>query len=594
MLAPVFEDVADSLSPPRRRALEVALLLAEPGEAAPDAHAIGLAVLDVLRALAERGPVLVALDDLQWLDPASAGVVQIALRRLRDEHVRLLATVRVGPDLASPVELERTFPASRYVPLSLGPLSLGAVHTLLEARLGLELTRPELVRVQEATAGNPFFALELGRELVRTDTRPTPGQALRIPESLQELLGGRLARLPADTVDVLVQVAALARPTVQLVSATYGDEARVVEALEAAVREGVVELDDSRIRFAHPLLTSICYEQAPVWKRRAVHRALAGAVPDIEEQARHLALAAEGPDAVVASYLESAAAQAAARGAPSAAAELYELAAELTPHDPALVRHRRFYAARYRRLTGDETGAAKTLEQLLAEVPNGVERSDLLFELALTLSTTPETLVDLLDEALEEASNDDVRVVRILGYRSWIRVFQANIRAALRDARAALEKAELVGDDALIAAAIGQVATAEGRAGQLTPGLLERGVEIEERLGLDWNTARVPRSLSAGALSVLESRMTLVRSSRRRGPQPPHVATSDSDSRWTEASGGSSGSPATGALPSTTSTRQRSSSRRCDTTGATPDGFGRSPRWTSGTSKARGLPRMRP
>ena len=179
------------------------------------------------------------------------------------------------------------------------------MHNLLGERLGLELTRPELARVQEATAGNPFFALELGRELVRTNTRPTPGQALRVPESLQELLGGRLARLPGETVDVLLQVAALARPTVELVAAVQGDQERVLEALEAGVREGVIELDDSRLRFAHPLLASICYERAPLWKRRAVHRALAGAVSDVEERARHLALAADGPDAVVASYLDA-------------------------------------------------------------------------------------------------------------------------------------------------------------------------------------------------------------------------------------------------------------------------------------------------
>jgi predicted ATPase len=84
------------------------------------------------------------------------------------------------------------------------------VHRLLVDRLGLELTRPELGRVQEATAGNPFFALELGRELVRTNTRPAPGQPLRVPESLHDLLGGRLARLPGETVDVLLLVAALA------------------------------------------------------------------------------------------------------------------------------------------------------------------------------------------------------------------------------------------------------------------------------------------------------------------------------------------------------------------------------------------------
>ena len=145
------------------------------------------------------------------------------------------------------------------------------VHRVLDGAAGLDLTRPELARVREATAGNPFFALELGRELVRTNTRPTPGQPLRVPESLRELLGGRLARLPGETLDVLLIVAALARPTVELVAATYGARERVLEGLDTAAQEAVVELDGSSVRFAHPLLGSICYERAPVWKRRAVH-----------------------------------------------------------------------------------------------------------------------------------------------------------------------------------------------------------------------------------------------------------------------------------------------------------------------------------
>ena len=166
---------------------------------------------------------------------------------------------------------------------------------------------------------------------------------------------------------------------VELVAAAYGDEEHVLEALEAAVREGVVELDESRVRFTHPLLASICYEQAPVWKRRAVHRALAAAVSDFEERARHLALAAEGPDAVVASDLDAAAEQAAARGAPAAAAELSELAAELTSGDPAHARQRRLRAADFTVLPATPSRRQRSLEQLLAEVPPGVERADVLF-----------------------------------------------------------------------------------------------------------------------------------------------------------------------------------------------------------------------
>ncbi len=494
LLGSVLVEAGLSLAPPRRRALEIALLLAEPGEVAPDPHAIGLAVLDILRVLAEQGSVLVALDDAQWLDPASAAVLQIALRRLSDEPVGLLATVRKAPELGEPFELERAFPDGRLERISLGPLSLAAVHRLLEERLGLDLTRPELARVQEATAGNPFFALELGRELVRTDTRPVPGRALPMPETLQELLGGRLARLPGQTLDVLLEIAALARPTVDLVAAAHGDRERVISALEAGADEGVVELDDSSIRFAHPLLASICYEQAPVWKRQAVHRRLADVVTDAEERARHLALAADRPDAGIASELETAAEHAAERGAPAAAAELYGLAAELTPDDPTLARQRRLHSATYHRLAGDGERAVAMLDELLQEAPPGVERADLLFELALTRKANAPRIIELCNEALAEAGSDDVRSTRILAFRSFMRLFQADVREGLVDARAALERAEEIGNPTLLAVAIARVGHAEVWAAETpTLGLVERGAEIEARLGLSLEYYESPR-----------------------------------------------------------------------------------------------------
>ena len=484
LLVPVFEEVAAELAPLRRRALEVALLLVEPGKDAPDPRAIGLALLDVLRMLAEQGPVLLALDDLQWVDPSSAGALQMALRRLQDERVAVLATVRTAPDTTVPAELDRAFPPERLVRLLLGPLSVAALHHLLRERVGLELTRPELVRVQEASAGNPFFALELGRELVRTGSRPTAGKALPVPESLYELLGGRLARLPTGTGDVVLFAAALARPTVDLVVKAHGHRETVVEALGTAAREGVIELDDSHLRFAHPLLASICYQQAPIWKRRAVHGALARAVADVEERGRHMALSVDGPDAVAASYLDAAAEQATARGATAAAGELSELAADLTAGDRELERQRRLRAAKFHSLAGNGAHAVLLLEQSLTEVPEGLERSDVLFELASTLRADPHTTIERLDEALGNAAGDEIREARILAYRGWIRVFQADIDAALVDTRAALEKAERIGDPALIAAMIGHVAIAEGRAGDFTPGLVERGVELEQRLAL--------------------------------------------------------------------------------------------------------------
>jgi predicted ATPase len=270
--------------------------------------------------LAESTYVVVAVDDIQWLDSSTAGVLPLALRRLDGAPVGMLATRRVAPGVRAPFELARIF--GRLEEVSLDPLGLAELHRMLSDRLGLELSRPELIRVLEASGGNPFFALEIGRELVRT-----PG-TIRVPASLRDALGARLARLPAQTTDVLLAAAASARPTVALtLSACDAPPEAVLDALDGAAREGVVALDDERVRFTHPLLASLCHELAPPWKRRAVHTRLAAVVEDREEQARHLALAADGADVAVAAELDAAAQHAAARGATAAAAELAELAA---------------------------------------------------------------------------------------------------------------------------------------------------------------------------------------------------------------------------------------------------------------------------
>ena len=299
--------------------------------------------------------------------------------------------------------------------------------------------------------------------------------------------------MPAYTGDVLLQTAALARPTVELVAAAHGDHQLVLEALETSAREGVVELADSNVRFTHPLLASICYEQAPVWKRRAVHRVLADVVTDAEQRARHRALGADGPDERIAVELDGGADQAAARGAPGAAAELCSLAADLTPDDPARAGARRLRAANLYILAGRRDEAIALLEQLLAEGVTGVERADVLIALVSTFRGDTSMLIARCDEALACASGDDIRSARILAIRILMHLLKGNVRASLADARAALEKAERADDPVLLAAVIARVAQVEVWAAEVTPGLLERGVEIEERLGLDLDYSNSPR-----------------------------------------------------------------------------------------------------
>ena len=176
LLKDVLDDVLDDLAAPQGDALRVALLRKRSIGAPPDERAIGLGLLNALRALGARGPLLVALDDLQWLDAASAIVLAFAWRRLRDEPVQLLATQRIGEP--APANLDAGGRAQR---LRVGPLSMGAVHRLLHTRLDLVLARPALRRVHEVAGGNPFFALELGRALHRRAAAPAPSEPLPVP-----------------------------------------------------------------------------------------------------------------------------------------------------------------------------------------------------------------------------------------------------------------------------------------------------------------------------------------------------------------------------------------------------------------------------
>ena len=103
-----------------------------------------------------------------------------------------------------------------------------------------------------------------------------------------------------------------------------------VDDIELARRRGIVEFDGDRIRFAHPLLAPACYEAMPLHRRRRLHQRLAELDVDLEERAGHLAIAATGPDEEVAAALDAAAAQAHARGAAQAAADLSDRAIALT------------------------------------------------------------------------------------------------------------------------------------------------------------------------------------------------------------------------------------------------------------------------
>jgi hypothetical protein len=262
-----------------------------------------------------------AVDDVQWLDGASAEAVAFAVRRVDRQPVRFLFAKRSHTSSM----LERAYGPKGLHRLEVLPLSLGATQRLLRQRLGLVLSRHVLRRVVEVTLGNPLFALELGRALAARGPLEI-GEEVPLPDTIDELLGTRVAALrgPARSVVLAVALSGELR-TSQL--AEIGPAAALDEGLDA----GVLVVDGDRVRPAHPLFATAAKTRARAGERREL-RALAQLSVDDESKALHLTLAADRPEAELAATVAAAAAAAAARGARHEAVVLAEHALLLTPN----------------------------------------------------------------------------------------------------------------------------------------------------------------------------------------------------------------------------------------------------------------------
>jgi DNA-binding CsgD family transcriptional regulator len=457
----------EALSAPRRRALETALLIASDEDRAPDALAVGLATRDLLRLLAEEHPLLVALDDTQWLDQASRETLAYALRRVERGPIGLLTACRPGAEVFALGEPEA---------LLVEPLSIEALQQLLSERPAAAMTRPTLMRIYEASGGNPFFALELARALKGRELRP--GEPLPVPATLGELTASRVEQLGPDAREVLLYAAALARPTAELVSEATGEGAGA--ALEEAIAEGIIEDDGSRLRFTHPLLASVHYGSATPDERERTHRRLAEVVNDAEERGRHLGAATTTPDASVAEVLDAAASAARARGAPWAAAELADVALHLTPaNDEESVLRRLRAAADHHFTAGSTARARELLEQALSESPRGPARARVALELATVLDS--QNLVaerPLLARALHEAGSDLALRAEIhhqLAYYALMDIDQSRPHAHL-----AHRLAERTGDAELITKTLALAVDRDFWAGEgIDHDLIRRGIALE-------------------------------------------------------------------------------------------------------------------
>ena len=446
LLEGVLDEVLPALAPPRRRALQVGLLLEETQDPlAP--RAVAVAVKSALDLLAEARPLLVAVDDVQWLDPSSTAALTFALRRTA-APMHLLLSRRTGAN--SPTHLEAALPAPSVERLQIGPLTLGALQAILRERLDRVFPRPTLLRIHETSGGNPFYALELARALPR---ELDPSGPLPVPETLEELLRARIDALPGSARQALVLLSALGEAEAEMLR-----RAGAEDSLETAVSHGIVVRAADRLRFTHPLLAASVYQHADEATRRSAHAALAGVVRDPLERARHLALAAEGADAQTAASLDEAATVASARGVPTVVAELSELARRLTPEDDREGRHRRAIVAAIAHLRAGDVGRARSLaDETAAEAADERARAEALVLLSSVESAAGkgDRAVALRREALSFTAGDPSLGAAV---HQWLAAWSNDERAKERHARAAIDLAEQLDDDFLRAGALAVLA----------------------------------------------------------------------------------------------------------------------------------------
>jgi DNA-binding CsgD family transcriptional regulator/tetratricopeptide (TPR) repeat protein len=322
LLAPMLE-LRDRIPPVQARALGTALAVEPPSP--HDPFAVPAAVLSLLGAAAEAGPLLAIVDDLQWLDPASQRAVLFAARRLGAEGVAILLAGR---------DEEALLPALAGLHrIELGRLDDAAARTILDEVATGPIAEDVAADLVRTAGGNPLALRELPGSLTSAQRAGLEPPLLRLPagSAVERGFRHRFSALDDDVRRALTLVAAFEVGPASVALDALGRLGLGLPELEVGEEAGLLRIERGEVGFRHPLLRSLTYHASTSSARNAAHRALAEVAENASLRAWHLSAAALGPDEQAAAALEEAAAQARCRGASSEAAAAAQRAAELSP-----------------------------------------------------------------------------------------------------------------------------------------------------------------------------------------------------------------------------------------------------------------------
>jgi DNA-binding CsgD family transcriptional regulator len=424
----------DRLPGPQRDALSAAF--GTLGAPAPDPFMITLAALNLLACAAEHMPLLLIVDEAQWLDPPTASALAFIARRVEAEPIAVLFALRNGA--------ASTLDGAGLPELRLGGLDEEAAGALVDASAA-DLTPGLRRRVLEIAAGNPLALLELPDALRLDDARIDgylPGTA-SLTSTLERAFAQQVSGLPAQTRDLLLAAAADERAAAAelLAAASFLGGAEVpLDALAPAERAGLAGVAGGSIIFRHPLVRSAVYQSAGAGGRRRAHAALAAVLTgEPDRRLWHVAASTAGPDESVATEVELLSARLARRGATGMAIAAARRAADLST-DPARRCSRLLRAAEL----ASETGAPELLQHLVRQAeqldPDAEQRARLTWlrsTFADTVPGDPSQVHSLADaaEMAADAGNSDLALHLLFG--AAVRCWRSDLGEQARDRIAA-------------------------------------------------------------------------------------------------------------------------------------------------------------